>query len=51
MSIDTVITIVLAVIVIIRGLVWEERKEKLYIRIENLEKEVEKLKGKAGGSK
>lgn len=34
------------VIIIIWGVVWEERKEKLYVRIEALEKAVEDLKKK-----
>jgi len=33
-------------IIIIWGVVWEERKEKLYVRIEALEKAVEDLKKK-----
>lgn len=37
---------VLAAIVIIRGIIWEERKEKLYTRIEALEKTVEDIKKK-----
>lgn len=43
MNFNTIISLIVGVIVIIWGVSWEQTKEKLYIRIENLEKEVEKL--------
>lgn len=55
MNIDLAISIVALVILIIWGIVWEQQKEKLYIRIERLEedvqelvKDVEELRRKAG---
>lgn len=55
MNIDLAISLVALVILIIWGIVWEQQKEKLYIRIERLEedirelvKDVEELRRKAG---
>jgi uncharacterized protein (UPF0335 family) len=55
MNIDLAISIVALVILIIWGIVWKQQKEKLYIRIERLEedvqelvKDVEELRRKAG---
>lgn len=55
MNIDLAISIVALVILIIWGIVWEQQKEKLFIRIERLEedvqelvKDVEELRRKAG---
>lgn len=49
MNFYTIISIISAIIVIIWGVAWEQAKEKLYIRIENLEKEVEKLQKRIDG--
>lgn len=55
MNIDLALSLVAIVILIIWGIVWEQQKEKLYIRIERLEedvrelvKDVEELRRKAG---
>lgn len=55
MNIDLAISLVALVILIIWGIVWEQQKEKLFIRIERLEedvqelvKDVEELRRKAG---
>lgn len=45
MDTNTIITIALAVFVIVRSIIWEEKKEKLNIRLENIEKEIAQLKG------
>lgn len=43
MNIDLAISLVALVILIIWGIVWEQQKEKLYIRIERLEEDVQEL--------
>lgn len=43
MNIDLALSLVALVILIIWGIVWEQQKEKLYIRIERLEEDVQEL--------
>lgn len=48
MDLNLIVNIVLLAYIIIRSIVWQEQKEKLYVRLEKIEKDIETLKGAKG---
>ena len=49
MNLNLIINIALMVYIIIRSVAWQEQKEKLSVRLEKIEKEIEQLKGEKEG--
>lgn len=49
MDLNLIINIALLIYIVIRSVAWQEQKEKLAVRLEKIEKDIELLKGEKEG--